>query len=191
MRTLRTTWQRWRQIPARKRWAVIVLIVACGGMFWSYQTEQRINATIAAQERENTAIETAEYGTETDGTLGPDYVPNSDDGIVQQIVARFATNLVASPAGSREWWERIAPDITDQLHEQYQRTDIPEIARTAVMSIAKERGNQAPNSRDFNVAYADGTRVDIHLELCPTGWKVAAVNPLTPRHEPPQTETGD
>ena len=177
----------WQRIPRRVLLGVAVALAAIAALAWQHHSgaatkahnEQRPAA--GAPALPPPAISPSDAAVPPVGQLAPPTITSDDPAsqdAARATAQRFATNF-GSPYGNRDdWLARIAPDVSAQLAEQYRLTDIRNVTQADVTSVDGPV-RQEPGTLSFDVAYSDGSRIEIRLETGTEGWKVINVVPLT------------
>lgn len=191
--------RRWQRIPARARLGVLIAALAVAGLIWQHHSapepaQPRAGHTPAVEatgdghdhgghdHQEAGGHAVGEFQPDpTDLPAPPDYSPQA----AQVIAQRFAVNF-ASPGivDGQDWLTRITPDVTAELADQYRLTDIRNVPDAAVLEVIGPV-NADLASPTFQVAYSDGSGMEITLAMGIGGWVVTSVVPHHPA-SPPQ-----
>ena len=191
---MRSGWWRlrawWGRVPLRVRLGVAIGVIAVAGLVWQHDnhidTANSRGRPTASAPVTTVGAAVTEAAPPGDGSLAdpsvgqaelPTAVPDASVDTARATAERFATNF-ASPNGNfDDWLARISPDVSAQLAEQYRLTDIRNVTQATVQSMTGPL-NQLPGTMAFQVAYSDGSRVEIRVEMGTEGWKVINVLPL-------------
>jgi hypothetical protein len=170
-----------RRIPVRFRLGVIVAMIALAGLAWehhSHNDSPPITASFTPTARSTPGV--GDYGENAGQQQlpAPTVAPQAASiDAARAVAARFAANF-ATPGNDREdWLARIDGDVSTQLREQYQLTDVRNVTQAAVSAVEGPL-DQLPGAVEFRAAYSDGSQVQMHLELEVDGWKIVNVVPV-------------
>ena len=175
----------WPRIPRRALLGVAGALTAVAALAWQHHSdaaaqphhEQRPAASAPATPAAGAPSDAAAPPV---GQLPPPTITTdaASQDAAHATAQRFATNF-GSPNGNRDdWLARICPDVSAQLAELYRLTDIRNVTQADVTSVDGPV-RQEPGTLSFDVAYSDGSRIEIRLETGTEGWKVINVVPLT------------
>jgi hypothetical protein len=186
MATALSTWLRRarlavRRIPARVKVGVAVGVIAVAGLAWEHHNHtEQLAATPPSQAAPAPAPAAGDYGDQPsqEQLPPPTVAPQAASMDAARTVAqRFAGNF-ATPNNNRDdWLNRIDADVSPQLREQYQLTDIRNVNQATVTALAGPLG-MLPGAVAFRASYSDGTQIQMHLELELDGWKIVNVVPV-------------
>jgi hypothetical protein len=170
-----------RRIPARIRLGVVVGMIALAGLAWQHHahTDSAMN-TAPPQPPARVAPSTGDYGDDPAQLQlpAPTLSPQAASLDAARIVAqRFAANFAAPNNNRDDWLTRIGGDVSAQLREQYQLTDIRNVTQASVTAVEGPL-DQLPAAVAFRAEYSDGSQVQLHLELQADGWKIVNVVPI-------------
>ena len=185
----------WRRLSHGLKLGIVIGGIAVAGLVWQHYTAADMPAREQVAEQPSTdeqAGEDLHAGHDHDGHAHDEFQPDPTDlppppdyttEAAHALTERFAANF-ASPNGNlQDWLARITPDVSEQLAGQYRLTDIRTIPQATVVSVIGPVSNQAA-SPVFEVAYSDGSRVQITVDMDIEGWKVGTVVPLDAATEP-------
>lgn len=180
----------WRQRSRGFKVGIIIGGIAVAGLVWQHYTVADMPARqheVAEQPNaDEQAGEDLHAGHDHSGHAHGEYQPDPTDlppppdyttEAARAITERFAANFGAPNGNLEDWLARITPDVSEQLAEQYRLTDIRNIPQATVVSVTGPVNTQAA-SPAFQVAYSDGSRVEIAVDMDIEGWKVGSVVPL-------------
>lgn len=193
MRGLKARWWwlrvRWRRIPGRIKLGVLIGVVAVAALTVQHYSGPRPEDSPPAATDTAAPLPSGEFDAghahgefqpePTDLPPPPDYSQEA----ARAVTERFATNFGAPNGNFDDWLARISPDVSAELQEQYRLTDIRNVAQATVLSVTGPVNALAP-APAFQVAYSDGSRVEITVEMDIAGWKVSSVVPLDPATPP-------
>jgi hypothetical protein len=161
---------------------VIVAVIAVAGLTFEHHshTEELAGRASSSQSAPAPAPAAGDYGDQPDQQQlpAPTVAPQAASMDAARVVAqRFATNF-ATPNNNRDdWLARIGADVSPQLREQYQLTDIRNVNQATVTALVGPL-DMLPGAVAFRASYSDGSQIDMHLELALDGWKVVNVVPV-------------
>jgi hypothetical protein len=93
------------------------------------------------------------------------------------VAQRFAGNFAAPNNNRDDWLNRIDADVSPQLREQYQLTDIRNVNQATVTGLVGPL-DVLPGAVAFRASYSDDSQIQMHLELALDGWKIVNVVPV-------------
>lgn len=186
MATALSTWSRrarmsLRRIPARVKVGVIVAIVAMAGLAWEHHSHtEQLAAVPPPQSAQAPAPGAGDYGDQPsqEQLPAPTVAPQAASmDAARGVAQRFAGNFAAPNNNRDDWLNRIGADVSPQLREQYQLTDIRNVNQATVTALAGPL-DALPGAVAFRASYSDGTEIQMHLELELDGWKIVNVVPV-------------
>lgn len=186
MATVLSTWWRRarlavRRLPARTKVGLIVGAIAVAGLAWEHHSHVEQLATTPPSTAAPAAVPAdGDYGDQpSQQQLPPPTVsPQAASMDAARTVAqRFAGNFAAPNNNRDDWLSRIDADVSPQLAEQYQLTDIRNVNQARVTGLVGPL-DVLPAAVAFRATYSDGTQIQMHLELGFDGWKIVNVVPV-------------
>lgn len=183
--TLRLWWALGRtvgRIPVRARWAALVAVLAVAAMAWQHADTQPAPAPATPAVHQQPAPPLpGQVGQSDSGVFeqlpAPTAVADPSPDAAREVATRFAGNFADPGSDLGGWLARITPDISAQLREQYQMTDLRNIPQAAVTSVVGPV-SQLPGSMTFQIGYSDSSAVLVRVESGIEGWKVDNVLPV-------------
>lgn len=174
---------RWRQIPGRTRLGMAIAIVAIAGLIWQHDVAQESagDQAAAAPAAAHSGAADPDAHSHAEETAAAPATVTPDDARI--TATRFASNLASPNANHDNWVARLTPDTKADLLAQYQSADITTVTQTSVTQVNGPMSTD-PSVPTFAVSYADGSRIQVTLELDGTGWKVSSVVPVSPAAGP-------
>ena len=184
---LRQLGLQWRRIPLRTRIGVLIAAVAIAGLAWQHYNRAD-TASPAQPDQQRASAESGEVSHDghDDGAAIGEYQPDPSElppapdfspEAARASTERFAANFASADGNRDGWLARISPDVMPELLDQYRLTDIRNLPQAIVQQVS------GPLTADtiaptFEVAYSDGSRVEITVEMAIDGWKVSSVVPV-------------
>ncbi|WP_292974825.1 hypothetical protein [Mycobacterium sp.] len=174
-----------RRLPSRVKVGIVVAVVAVAGLAWEHHGHSERAATPVAPP---SASAPAPGPESTSGDYGdqpsqeqlppPTVAPQAASMDAAHAVAqRFASNFGTPNNNRDDWLTRIDADVSTQLREQYQLTDIRNVNQAAVTGLVGPL-DVLPGAVAFRATYSDDSQIQMHLELSLDGWKVVNVVPV-------------
>jgi len=186
MATALSTWFRRarlavRRLPARTKIGLIVGVIAVAGLVWEHHSHlEQLASAPPPPAAPAAAPADGDYGDQPSQQQlpAPTVSPQAASmDAARAVVQRFAGNF-ATPNNNRDdWLSRIEADVSPQLGEQYQLTDIRNVNQATVTGLAGPL-DVLPAAVAFRATYSDGTQIQMHLELGFDGWKIVNVVPV-------------
>ncbi|SIJ21723.1 Uncharacterised protein [Mycobacteroides abscessus subsp. abscessus] len=192
-----STW--WRRIPLRVRLGAVVAVVAVAGLIWQQDNRVDTGTETAAQSSTSSSPtptpnddadgsdSSSASGTYSDPDPGTLPAPDATVDGARATSERFAKNFGTPNGNFDDWYARISPELSPQLQEQYRLTDIRNITQSPLTAVLGPV-SQLPGSMSFRANYADGSGIEIRVEMGVEGWKVINVLPVAGASGPPAVE---
>lgn len=168
-----------RRLPARIKVGVFVAVIAVAGLAWEHHSHtEQLAATTPS--KTVSAPAAGDYGDEPSQQQlpAPTVAPQAASMDAARVVAqRFAGNFAAPNNNRDDWLNRIDADVSPQLREQYQLTDIRNVNQATVTGLVGPL-DVLPGAVAFRASYSDDSQIQMHLELALDGWKIVNVVPV-------------
>jgi hypothetical protein len=174
--------RRWaRRIPVRSRLGVSVAMIALAGLAREHHSHNDSPPITASWPLTAHSTPSAgDYGENAGQQQlpAPTVAPQAASlDAARTVAARFAANFATPDNNRDDWLARIDGDVSIQLREQYQLTDVRNVTQAAVSTVEGPL-DQLPGAVVFRADYSDGSQVQLHLELEVDGWKIVNVVPV-------------
>lgn len=170
-----------RRLPGRVKVGLFVAVVAVAGLAWEHHSHTEQIATITPSRAASAPAPAAgDYGDQPSQQQlpAPTVAPQAGSMDAARVVAqRFAGNFAAPNNNRDDWLNRIDADVSPQLAEQYQLTDIRNVNQATVTGLVGPL-DVLPGAVAFRASYSDDSRIQMHLELALDGWKIVNVVPV-------------
>lgn len=181
-----------RRLPSRVKIGVVVAVIAVAGLVWEHHSHTEHLAATTPSQAASAPVRApgsaaGDYGDQPsqEQLPAPTVAPQAASMDAARVVAqRFAGNF-GSPNNNRDdWLNRIDTDVSAQLQEQYQLTDIRNVNQATVTGLVGPL-DVLPGAVAFRASYSDDSQIQMHLELGFDGWKIVNVVPVRAAAPPP------